>query len=61
VWRIGVLRPGSDHVHPHRGGRGKIPIERPTRFEMIVNLKTAKAPGLKIPQLLVLRADRAID
>ena len=40
---------------------GEIPIERPTRFEMAINLKTAKTLGLKIPQSLLLRADRVIE
>jgi putative ABC transport system substrate-binding protein len=35
-----------------------LPVERPTRFDFIVNLKTAKALGLTVPQSLRLRADR---
>ncbi len=37
------------------------PIQRPTRFEMVVNLKTAKQLGVSFPQSLLLRADRVIE
>jgi ABC-type uncharacterized transport system substrate-binding protein len=59
----GIFRKGADYVAKILKGEkpADLPIEQATKFELAVNLKTAKTIGIKLPESILLRADHLIE